>query len=248
MLLEACVDSVESAVIATEAGADRLELCSALLIGGLTPTRALFREVRKRCKNQIRILIRPRFGDFLYSDYEFEVIKEEIKQFREEGADGVVIGMLKEDGNLDVSRMDELLSTAGSMGVTLHRAFDVCLDPMRALHEAISLGIDTILTSGQEKQAIYGISLLERLQKEAAGKIHLMAGSGVEAAAISEIYNKTGITHFHLSGKRILESGMKYRKEGVPMGLDVFSEFELIRTDGNKIKEAKKEIKNLMGD
>lgn len=248
MLVEACVDSVDSGLIAAEAGADRLELCSALIIGGLTPTRAVFCELRKRIKTEIRVLIRPRFGDFLYSPTEFEVIKEEVRQFREEGADGVVIGILKEDGSLDGERMEELVSISGGLKRTLHRAFDVCKNPFLTLEEAVRLKIDTILTSGQEAVAVKGAKLLTELKKVSGDRITIMAGSGIDAKAVRTLYLETGITHFHLSGKKILESGMKYRKEGVPMGLPSFSEFELWQTDASKIREAKNELKSLLTD
>lgn len=247
-MLEVCVDSVESAEIATGAGAERLELCQALIIGGLTPTITTFRAIRRRCEIPIRILIRPRFGDFLYSESEFEVIKEEVKLFKEEGADGVVIGILKENGSLDFERMEELISLTGDMGLTLHRAFDVCKNPFKTLEEAIQLGIDTILTSGQESSAIKGVSLLKNLYEKAENKLHLMAGSGVTASVIPEIHEKTGIEHYHLSAKKILESQMIFRKKGVPMGLPDFSEFEIYQTDEKQVREAKKVIKNLRKD
>ena len=134
-MLEVCVDSVESAIAAQRGGAKRLELCGNLIIGGTTPTPALFRAVKAAVDIKIHVLIRPRFGDFCYTDAEFAIIREEVRQFRELGADGVVIGILRPDGSLNMEQMGELIREAGGMQITLHRAFDVCSDPMRALEE-----------------------------------------------------------------------------------------------------------------
>ena len=237
-LLEACVDSVESAEIATKAGAKRLELCGNLVIGGTTPTLAVFEEVRKRVDNCIHVLIRPRFGDFCYSEAEFAVIKKEIVQFRNAGADGVVIGMLKPDGSLDRERMQECMELSKKMKVTLHRAFDVCRDPYEALEQAILLGIDTVLTSGQEDNCLKGAECIRELVKRAKGAISILAGSGVSPENIEEIYQKTGVVNFHMSGKKILQSPMKYRKENVHMGTEFLSEFEIWQTDGERIARA----------
>lgn len=237
-LLEACVDSVESALIATENGAQRLELCSNLIIGGTTPTLSLFEEVKRNCNNLVNVLIRPRFGDFCYSDSEFEVIKKEIVQFKKAGADGAVIGFLKPDGSLDCERMKECIELAGGMQITLHRAFDVCIDPYETLEQAAELKINTILTSGQENSALAGAECLRRLQEQAKGRLAILAGSGVTPENIEAIYKKTGISHFHMSGKRVIASRMTYRKENVPMGMDSVSEFEIWQTDGEKIARA----------
>ena len=147
-ILEGCVDSVESAVTAWEAGAGRLELCANLMIGGTTPSLAAFRQVKRLCRVPVHVLIRPRPGDFCYTKQEFALIREEISIFRKEGADGIVIGILKPDGRLDLERMKLLMEDAQGMSVTLHRAFDVCADPYEALEQAAALGIHTILTSG----------------------------------------------------------------------------------------------------
>ena len=146
-LLECCVDTVESALAAKEGGADRLELCANLLIGGTTPDINLYHRIRERCDILINVLIRPRFGDFCYTDEEFEIIRRDVKMFREAKADGVVIGILKPDGSLDVERMAILMEEAGPMSVTLHRAFDVCCDPYQALEQAKQLHICLLYTS-----------------------------------------------------------------------------------------------------
>ena len=170
-ILETCVDSVESAMAAAEGGADRLELCSNLIIGGTTPGPWLFEEIRKRSDIRIHALIRPRFGDFCYTDAEFSMIRNAVKDFRKMGAEGVVIGILKPDGTLNMEQMQELMDAAGDMSVTLHRAFDECADPIEAMEQAISLGIDTILTSGQKNTCLQGAELLNELEIRSQGRI-----------------------------------------------------------------------------
>lgn len=236
-LLEVCVDSVESACIAAANGADRLELCSNLIIGGTTPTLALFEEIRKRSSIAVNVLIRLRFGDFCYSDQEYAVIKREIQQFVKAGADGVVIGFLNPDGSLDCERMSECIALAEGRHVTLHRAFDVCRNPYETLEQAVQLGVNTILTSGQEKDCLEGISCLKSLTGAAKDRIAIMAGSGVSPDNMVRLHEEAGLKHFHMSGKKILASRMEYRKENVPMGLSAFSEFEIWQTDGAKIAQ-----------
>lgn len=244
-ILEACADSVESACIATENGANRLELCSNLIIGGTTPTLALFEEVRKRCNNTIHVLIRPRFGDFCYSDYEFSVLKKEILQFERAGADGVVIGILKPNGSLDCDRLRECMGLAEEMKVTLHRAIDVCRDPYEALEQAVELGMDYILTSGQEETCLQGAECIAKLKEKAKGRIAVMAGSGMKAEVIEEIHKKTGVKQFHMSGKKLTESRMEYRKENVHMGTEFLSEFEIWQTDAEAIAKASALLRRL---
>jgi copper homeostasis protein len=243
--LEVCADSVESVLAAQEGGADRIELCQNIVIGGTSPSESLFLEVKKNSDIRIHVLLRPRFGDFYYTEHEFQILKSEVKRFRELGADGVVIGMLKPDGTLDVEHLKELVDEAGEMSVTLHRAFDVCRNPMEALEQAISLGFDTILTSGQEDSCEKGTALLKTLEEKSAGRIQIMAGAGISADVIQPIYEQTGITTYHMTGKTLLESEMKYRKDNVKMGLPFLSEFEIYRTDKEKIRQARNVISRL---
>lgn len=244
-ILEACVDSVESALAAAEGGATRLELCSNLIIGGTTPSPWLFKEIRKHTDIRIHALIRPRFGDFCYTDSEFSIIKQAVADFRELGAEGVVIGVLKPDGTLNMEQMKELMDAAGDMSVTLHRAFDVCVDPYETMEQAIELGIDTILTSGQKNVCTEGADLLRDLVEKSKGRITIQIGSGVSAEVIQKMYPLTNATAYHMSGKVTLDSVMEYRKEGVNMGLPTLSEFEVWRTDAEKIKAAKKVLEEL---
>lgn len=244
-ILEACVDSVESAVIATNAGANRLELCANLIIGGTTPTKALFQQVRKHCNNTIHVLIRPRFGDFCYTDAEFEIIKEEVNQFRQLGADGVVIGILTPEGELNLSQMAALIQEAGEMSITLHRAFDMCFDPRKTMEQAIALSVDTILTSGQANDCISGKACIKELQALSKGRIDILIGSGVNEKAIKELYEDTGVTSYHMSGKEIINSAMRYRNENVFMGLDGMDEYGIFRTKQSAIESAVKLLTSL---
>ena len=244
-ILEVCADSVQSAVAAQEGGADRIELCSGLVIGGLSPSPALFKQIRKYTDLKIRTLLRPRFGDFCYDDYEFQTLKEEVEMFRELGADGVVIGMLNPDGTLDMERMEVLVNAAGDIGITLHRAFDVCRDPYEALEQCASLGIDTILTSGQKSSAWEGRGLLAELAEQAAGRVEILAGAGVNPGVIEKLAGCTAVRAFHMSGKKVMDSRMEFRWEGVPMGIPGFSEFEIWQTDREQVRRAVQVLQSL---
>lgn len=244
-ILEACVDSVESALAAQDGGATRLELCSNLIIGGTTPSPCLFEEIRELSGICTHILVRPRFGDFCYTDYEFRIIRREVRNFRKLGADGVVIGILRPDGRLDMERMKILMEEAEGMSVTLHRAFDVCVDPFETLEQAKELGINTILTSGQKNHCLEGKDTLKKLVECEEGRITIQVGSGVDAETIRQIQPHTKAHAFHMSGKQNLESAMVYRKEGVSMGIPSISEFEIIRTEKEKIRQACQVLESL---
>lgn len=238
-ILECCVDSVESAIEAEKGGANRIELCSALVIGGLSPSKALFERVRASVGIRVHVLLRPRFGDFCYTDHEHEILKQEVRMFRELGADGVVIGTLRPDGSLNMEQMRELVEEAGNMSVTLHRAFDMCKDPIEALEDTINLGVDTILTSGQKNSCIDGAELLAELVKKAEEKVDIMLGAGIDASVIEELYHKTGATSYHMSGKVTLDSKMLYRKEDVSMGVADMSEYQIWQTSSERVAKAK---------
>ena len=238
-ILEVCADSVESVLAAEEGGATRVELCQNLVIGGTTPGPKFFEEVRRHSKIRIHALIRPRFGDFCYTDYEYAVIREEVKMYRELGAEGVVIGILKPDGTLNMEQMEGLMEEAKGMSVTLHRAFDVCADPFAALEDAVKLRIDTILTSGQRNNCLEGAELLRELEKRSAGGIYIQAGGGVNAEVIERLVPAAGIRAWHMAGKVTLDSEMRYRKEGVNMGLPSLSEYEIYRTSAEKVRAAR---------
>lgn len=247
-ILECCVDSVESALAAQKGGANRVELCSALVIGGLSPSVALFKKVKEVLDIKIHVLLRPRFGDFCYTDYEHEIIKEEVKMFRELGADGIVIGTLKSDGFLNMDQMRELIEEAGDMSITLHRAFDMCKDPIKSLEDVKELGIHTILTSGQKNSCVYGTELLKKLVQNTEGKVDILIGGGVDASVIKELHDKTGATSYHMSGKITLDSKMQYRKEDVSMGVASMSEYEIWQTSPERVAAAKKVLDEIRGE
>ncbi|MDE7047532.1 copper homeostasis protein CutC [Parablautia intestinalis] len=248
-ILECCVDSAESALTAAEKGADRLELCAGLIIGGITPGIALFEQIRRYSSIPIRVLLRPRFGDFLYTEHEFEILKREAELFRKAGAQGIVIGCLTKEGSLHIPQMKALMEAAGDMKVTLHRAFDVCANPFETYEQARELGIDTILTSGQEETCLKGIELLKKLGKyrKEKGGPKLMAGAGITPEVIRQFLIQTDITCYHMSAKKLADSGMCYRKEGVPMGIPAMSEYSIFRTDGETVAKAKKILSEWRG-
>ena len=225
-LLEICVDSFESARRASENGADRLELCGDLLVGGVSPSPFLIEQVVERVKTPVNVLLRPRFGDFCFTDEEKEVLLKEIEFCANAGVNGVVIGALTPEGDLDVPFLSRCMAAAADCEVTLHRCFDVCRDPFEAIDTACDLGIQTILTSGQMATAPKGLENLKAFRRFAADRIHLMAGSGVSAANIPTLHREAGICHFHLSAKKSEPGPMKFVREGVPMGLPMASEFD----------------------
>lgn len=244
-ILECCVDSVESAIEAEKGGANRIELCSALVIGGLSPSKALFEKVRENVNIKVHVLLRPRFGDFCYTDFEHEIIKQEIQMFKELGADGVVIGTLKPDGSLNLDQMRELVEEAKGMSITLHRAFDMCGDPFRTLEEVKELGIHTILTSGQKNSCIDGKELLGQLMKKANREVDILIGGGVDVSVIPALYESTGATSYHMSGKVTLDSEMQYRKEDVSMGVASMSEYQIWRTSAERVAQVKSVLEKL---
>ena len=179
-LLEVCVDSLESALAAQSGGADRLELCANLLIGGTSPSPALIEEVLAAVTIPVNVLLRPRFGDFCFTDAEKRILIREVETCRDLGVHGVVLGALLPDGRLDRDHLAQCIEAGGpNLSHTLHRAFDLCRDPFEGLEDAVALGFDTILTSGQQAKAIEGAALLGRLVEKAAGRIQILAGSGV---------------------------------------------------------------------
>lgn len=236
--LEVCADNVQSVIEAERGGATRIELCSNLIIGGTTPGKALFQEVRRNSSLPLRVMLRPRFGDFCYDEYEFRTMLEEAQMFRELGADGIVFGILSPDGSLNMEQMKSLADAAGPLDVTLHRAFDVCRDPYEALEQAVSLGIKTILTSGQKNNAWNGRALLAKLQEKSAGRIEILAGAGVNAETIAKLIPETHISSYHLSGKVFGDSRMIFRRDDVPMGLEGFSEYDIWQTSAELVRQA----------
>ncbi len=236
-LIEICTDSVESACVAQDAGAARLELCSALSEGGVTPSLGLINSVRANTDIELNVLIRPRAGDFLYSDTEFGVMRRDIEIAGEAGADGIVTGILRSDGNIDLERTALLVEYAGPMSVTFHRAIDLCRDPLNALHDIITAGATRILTSGQARKAVDGVNVIKNLVENAGDRIIIMPGSGIDEYNIAVLAGSTGAKEFHLSGRRTEESLMTFRRKGISMGgSQIISEYSTRIADADRIR------------
>lgn len=231
--LEICANGVSSALAAQEGGAIRVELCDNLGEGGTTPSYGQITLARKLLNIQLYPIIRPRGGDFLYTDLEFEVMKADIKECVKLGCDGVVIGILKADGQIDIARCAELVELANPLGVTFHRAFDVCANPSIALEDIIRIGCERILTSGGRQTAVQGTTLIAQLVQQAAGRIEIMPGSGVNENNIAELVEQTGATVFHTTAKNIFNSEMRYQNPDVSFSAN---DLVLERTDRLKVK------------
>lgn len=236
MQVEVCAFSVESCLNAQQAGATRIELCGGLYEGGTTPSYGLIKRAREVTTLQLYVMIRPRGGDFCYDDEEFLVMKQDIELAKELGADGVVFGLLLPTGEVDEVRTAELVALAKPLQVTFHRAFDVAKNPFEALEAVIRTGAVRILTSGQENSALDGAELLTQLAKKAAGRIDLMAGSGVNVINAVRLA-QTGVQALHLTGKAARKGQMIYQKEGVSMASVLpTDEYEIIYSDALKIR------------
>ena len=252
-VLEVCVDSTASALAAKRGGADRLELCADLIVGGTTPSLTLVQQVKAETGLPVRALLRPRFGDFCYDSYELAQMEQLAAELVEAGADGIVTGVLTPEGALDAGAMQPIYAAARKaaekagrpVACTLHRSFDVCADPFAALETARSMGLCTILTSGQAASAPQGAALLRQLTERAGKDVEILAGAGVSAQNIPVLAAQTGVRAFHLSGKQVLQSRMTFRHEGVPMGLPGFSEFEVWQTSEANIRAARQALDNL---
>lgn len=252
-VLEVCVDSTASALAAKRGGADRLELCADLIVGGTTPSLTLVQQVKAETGLPVRALLRPRFGDFCYDSYELAQMEQLAAELVEAGADGIVTGVLTPEGALDAGAMQPIYAAARKaakkagrpVACTLHRAFDVCADPFAALETARSMGLCTILTSGQAASAPQGAALLRQLTEQAGKDMEILAGAGVSAQNIPVLAAQTGVRAFHLSGKQVLQSRMTFRREGVPMGLPGFSEFEVWQTSEANVRAARQALDSL---
>ena len=241
-ILEICVDSYASAMAAVAGGADRLELCSALAVGGLTPSAALLRQIRRFSSIPIRCLMRPRAGDFLYTPEEIEQMTLEIRELRRAGADGFVVGCLTADGDLDMEAMQPLLTAAQGSGLTLHRCIDVSRDPLQTYRDAAALGIDTVLTSGAAGNALAGMDTIRQLimLRDQANGPEVLIGAGVKASVITAFRRQLpGVRAFHMSGKTEVESAMCFRREGIPMGLPGMDEWHIPITSEAAVREAR---------
>ncbi len=240
MLVEVCANSLESALIAERAGADRLELCVALELGGLTPSYGLLQAVKKQVSIPVRVLIRPRAGDFTYSHQEFEIMKQNIAHCAELHFDGVVAGVLQKDLTLDEGRLISLLSVAGPLAFTFHRAFDWVPDPLGTFDRLGALGVDTVLTSGQARTAEEGMPLLKTLESR-SGSCTVMPGCGIRSSNAG-LFKQNGFEALHLSGAAIVDTLAEVPQ--VPMRSDAtLSDGQLLRTDGDIIRKVVASVK-----
>jgi copper homeostasis protein len=241
-ILEVAVDSLASARAAIAGGADRLELCSALAIGGLTPYGELLQQIREESDINIRCLMRPRAGDFLYTKEEILMMAAQIENLRKLGADGFVIGCLNAEGDLDGKAMEPLLKAAEGAGLTLHRCIDVSKDPCKTYLDAKELGLDTVLTSGAAANCLLGIDTIGKLLqlRDSHRGPEVLIGSGVKATAITIFKERfPQASAFHMSGKVDVESGMIFRREGIPMGIPGLDEWHIQQTEEGNIRAAR---------
>jgi copper homeostasis protein len=237
MLFEICVEGIDGAVAAQEGGGDRIELCASLLEGGLTPSFGTIRAALKLCYVPIHVILRPRGGDFLYSDAEFATMLDDAREIAKLGAAGIVIGCLTEDGRIDEVRMKALVEAAQPLSVTCHRAFDMTRDPAEALEALIRCGIHRVLTSGQRSTAVDAIPLLKKLNDQAAGRIVIMACGELAPDNIAQVVRETGGQEFHFAAPKRVPSGMVYRNAEVGMGgTELDREYSNVLTDPELVR------------
>ncbi|MCM1349017.1 MAG: copper homeostasis protein CutC [Firmicutes bacterium] len=245
-LLEICCGDTDSVKAAVAGGSDRIELCSALEVGGLTPSAGLITMALNLAKDvKINVLIRPREGDFLYNEDEVEVMIHDIQTSRELGVNGVVIGALDSEGGIDTPTCQRLIDAAGNLSITFHRAFDMCKDPIKALDTLIEMGCDRVLTSGCAPSALQGVETLKTLQEMSAGRINILAGSGVNPTNATQILKQTGVHELHASARTTKTSTMKFRNDAVSMGSTDFDEYARKITDTEIVRQLSNIVHNL---
>ena len=236
MLIEACVDSVASALAAEDGGASRIELCDALVEGGLTPSAGKIALCCERLKIPVVVLIRPRGGDFLYGDTDTELMVRDIHVAKELGAKGVAIGALKVDGTIDEAKLATLIAAARPMEVVYHRAYDGTPDPFVALETLIKLGVDRVLTSGQGKTAIDGILVLEALVTAAKGRITILAGGGVDETNAPRLVTAARVQELHIRGTTAVMSQMTYKHPGFDLTKPLMPDNLRAVTDSKRVQ------------
>jgi copper homeostasis protein len=235
VILEICADSVESAVAAERGGARRIELCSSLIEGGITPSAGLISAVRNRLSIDVCVMVRPRGGDFCYSREEFEIMEQDVLTAKQLGGDGIVFGILQEDGDVDVSRTRHLIEIARPLKTTFHRAFDMSRDLSKSLADLIEAGADRVLTSGREQNVEDALSVVASLVEAAAGRIAIMAGGGISESNVHRIIHETGVREIHASIRVHVPSPMRYRNERISMGLARGREYQRVTVLEEKV-------------
>lgn len=237
MQIEICVDSPEGVIAARDGQANRVELCDNLFEGGTTPSIGAMKMARRVGGIALHVIIRPRGGDFLYSVVEFDTMRTDIEAARTSRVDGVVIGLLTADGNIDKERTAELVTLARPMSVTFHRAFDVCRDPFAALEDLIEIGVDRVLTSGQQADAVSGAETIRQLVEAAGDRIVVMACGGLDETNVADVISKTGVSEVHFTAFESVESEMEFRNDTVVMGSeDAGSEYVRQVTSAEKVR------------
>jgi len=236
--IEICVEGIDGLVAAQTAGADRVELCASLLEGGLTPSMGVVREALRVATIPFHVIIRPRGGDFLYSELEFATMMADIMALKEIGVVGVVIGCLTPDGRIDETRTRALVEAARPMSVTCHRAFDMTVDYGEAIEALVRCGVDRVLTSGQRDTALEGIDILKHSQAIAAGRIMIMACGALDAGNIGLVRRATGVDEMHFAALHTVPSGMVFRNPHVGMGGTALErEYEITLTDVEAVRK-----------
>lgn len=232
-LIEICVEGIDGLVAAQQAGADRVELCASLLEGGITPSFGTVREALRLATIPFHVIVRPRGGDFLYSDAEFASMLADVAALRDLGVAGVVIGCLTAEGDIDEARTAALVSAARPLSVTCHRAFDMTRDASAALEALIRCGVDRVLTSGQRDTATQGVELLAAMVKQAAGRIIILGCGALDPANIGAVRARTGLTEMHFASLKDVPSTMRFRNTNVGMGgTEIDREYRNTVTDG----------------
>lgn len=237
-LIEICLESATSVLRAQQGGADRVELCSDLFEGGCTPSLGTFRVAKRLASIPINVMIRPRGGDFCYSDDEFAVMLEDVKVFKNEGANGIVFGILTPQGDVDIERSAQIIEAARPLSVTFHRAFDMTRDAFASLQALINLGVDRILTSGQEASVTEGADLLESLVQKACDRVIIMPGCGINERNFQKLSSKIKAKEYHVHLPKEEASLMKFHPGHIFMGgILRQSEFSLAQTDSQRVDE-----------
>lgn len=235
--IEICLGSVPSCLEAAAGGADRVELCDNLFEGGTTPSAGAIRIAREKVDIEIAVMIRPRGGDFLYSELEMEIMERDIETAIELGADSLVFGLLLPDGQIDIAKTSRLLDVIrGRCKTTFHRAFDVSRDLFESLESLKSMGIDRVLTSGGEPTAVEGADILEKLVKKAGNDITIMAACGITARNFEKLHNQVAAPAYHMTASTTIESGMQFRNDRCFMGAALYPpEFSVSQVDRNRV-------------
>jgi len=236
-ILEICCYTVESAIKAEKAGANRVELCDNYPEGGTTPSYGAIQQALKQLSIPVNVIVRPRGGDFHYSHEEFEVIKADVGQLKKMGVNGIVVGFLHANGTVDIARTKEIVELAAPMEVTFHRAFDMCNNPLKALGQLKTTGISRILTSGAQQTALQGMGLLKQLTEAAGETLSIMPGSGVNEQNLQQLMEITGAHEFHSSAKTFRTTNMTWFNPHISMGGDnTMDEYKTITVDADQIK------------